>query len=136
MQIFWSLVLTLALSAISTADPLTSTPELKAFTQIQTERVVIGSVADVFTRYDHGEPTTVIHILEFSTDLPLQKPRLLEVRLCGDQSGKLQSAVHTNITLVYNRASQTRLTGCLRLISSNPWRDSSNWETSSPHPVP
>jgi hypothetical protein len=69
-------------------------------------------------------PLTVIHILEFSTDALLKEPALLQVRLCGDQSGRLGPAVHTNITLVYDLASKNRLTGCLSLITSEPWQHS------------
>jgi hypothetical protein len=56
-----------------------------------------------------------------------REPALLQVRLCGDQIGKLEHAVHTNITVIYELASQSRLTGCLNLISSEPWQDSSTW---------
>ncbi|MBZ5667165.1 MAG: hypothetical protein LAO30_21500 [Acidobacteriia bacterium] len=98
-------------------------------TQVNTERVVIGSLADISARYENGKPLTVIHILEFKTDAFPNEPNLLQVRLCGDQSGALGPAVHTNIILAYDLASQSRLTGCLSLISSEPWQDSSKWRT-------
>jgi hypothetical protein len=117
-------ILALALSLSSSAELAASKPELHNFTQVKTERVVIGSVADISARYENGTPITVIHILEFSTDVFLKEPNLSQVRLCGDQSGRLGPAVHTNITLVYNLASHKRLTGCLSLISSEPWQHS------------
>jgi hypothetical protein len=52
----------------------------------------------------------------------------LQVRLCGAHSA-LEAAVHTDIALVYNPVSHSRLTGCLSLISNEPWRDSSRWQT-------
>jgi hypothetical protein len=104
-------------------------PELRNYTQVEAKRVVIGSVADVSVRYENGKPITLIHILEFSTDLfPLLEPNLLQVRLCGAHSA-LEAAVHTNIALVYNLESHSRLTGCLSLISNQPWQDSSRWQT-------
>jgi hypothetical protein len=125
----------LALSATCSASLASSRSELRAFSQIKTERVVIGAVADISAQYESGTPITVVHILEFSTDLPPQTPKLLQVRVCGDQRNRLQSALHTNITLVYNLASQTRLTGCFTLISSDPWKDSSRWQTVTPRPT-
>ena len=94
-----------------------------------TDRVVIGFLADVSARYENGKPITVIHMLEFSTDLFLQEPTLLELRLCGDQRSTLEAVLHTNITLVYRLASQSRLTGCHDSLSSEPWQDGSKWET-------
>ena len=122
-------ILTLALSLSSSAKLAANKPELHIFTQVKTERVVIGSVADISVRYEDRKPITVIHVLEFSTDLFPREPELLQVRLYGDQGGRLEPALHTNITLVYNLASHTRLTGCLNLISSEPWQDSSKWQT-------
>ena len=95
---------------------------------VKTKRVVVGSVADISTRYENGKPITLIRILEFSTDLFPLEPNLVQVRLCGDQ-GALEAAVHTNITLVYNAASHSRLTGCLSLISSDPFADGSQSQT-------
>jgi len=118
------LILALAMSLSSSAETAASKPELHNFTQVKTERVLIGSVADISARYENGMPLTVIHILEFSTDALLKEPALLQVRLCGDQSGRLGPAVHTNITLVYGLASKNRLTGCLSLITSEPWQHS------------
>ena len=107
--------------ARNSVNPNATGSELHNYTQIKTKRVVIGSVGDISARYENGKPITVIHILEFSTDLFPLEPNPLQVRLCGDQSA-LEAAVHTNITLVYNPVSQSRLTGCLNLISSEPWR--------------
>ena len=129
MRSIWFLILALALSLSSLAELAPTKPELLNFTQVKTERVVIGSVADISVRYENDETITVIHILEFRTDLFTKEPALLQVRLCGDQSGKLEPAVHTNIALAYNLASQSRLTGCLSLISSESWADSSKWQT-------
>lgn len=122
-------IFALALSASCFADLAASKPGVPTFTQVKSERVVIGSLADVSARYENGRPITVIHILEFKTDLFPEEPNLLQVRLCGDQNGRLEAVVHTNITLIYELASQSRLTGCLRLISSDPWQDSSPWQT-------
>jgi hypothetical protein len=126
MRSLWFPILALALPVTSSAELSASKPELQHFTQIKTERIVIGSVADVTARYEHNEPITIIHILEFSTDAPPKEPTLLRVLLCGDQSSRLGPVVHTNITLVYNLASHKRLTDCLSLISSEPWQDSIN----------
>jgi hypothetical protein len=124
MRPFWLPVLALALSEISSAKRAAPKPELHNFTQARTERVVIGSVADISARYENGTSITVIHILEFSTDVFLKEPNFVQVHLCGDQGVRLRPAVHTNITLVYNLASPSRLTHCLSLISSEPWQDS------------
>jgi len=123
------LILALALSVSSFAHLAASKIEVPTFTQVKTERVVIGSLADISARYENTNPITVIHILEFSTDVAPREPDLLQVRLCGDQTGRLDHAVHTNITVIYELASQSRLTGCLNLISSEPWQDSSTWQT-------
>jgi hypothetical protein len=129
MRSLWFPILALALSVSSSAELDASKPQLHNFTEVKTERVVIGSVADISARYENGTPITVIHILEFSTDVFLKEPTLLQLRLCEDQSGRLEPAVHTNITLVYNLASHNRLTGCLGLISSEPWQHSSTGQT-------
>ena len=129
MRSFWHLILTSALSVSCSAELATFKSELHTLTQVNTKRVVIGSVADISARYENGRPITVIHILEFSTDVFPKEPNLSQVRLCGDQNGRLQPTVHTNITLVYNSESQSRLTGCLSLISCEPWQDSSKWQT-------
>jgi hypothetical protein len=124
MRSLWLPILALGLSASSSSELATPKPDLHTITHVKTERVVIGSLADISVRYQNGRALTVIHILEFSTDVPFQEPDLLEVRLCGDQGAGLEPAVHTNIRLVYNPASQSRLTGCLTLITSEPWQDS------------
>jgi hypothetical protein len=129
MRSLWCPILALALSVSSSAELDAAKLQLHNFTEVKTERVVIGSVADISARYENGTPITVIHILEFSTDVFLKEPTLLQLRLCGDQSGRLEPAVHTNITLVYNLASHNRLTGCLGLISSEPWQHSSIGQT-------
>jgi hypothetical protein len=129
MRSFSFPILALALSVSCPAELAVFTPELHNFTQVKTKRVVIGSVADISIKYENSKPTTVIQILEFSTDVFPNEPSLLQVRLCGDQGGKLEPAVHTNIILVYNLASQSRLTSCLTLISSDSWEDSSKWQT-------
>jgi len=116
------------LSISSSAEPVAPNPQVRDLTQVQTERVVIGSVADISARYENGKPITVIHILEFSADALLKEPDFLQVRLCGDQGGRLESAVHTNTTLVVNPISQSVLTGCLSLISSEPWKGGSKWQ--------
>ena len=104
--------------------------------QITPVRIVIGSLADVSVRYENGKPLTVIHMLEFRTDVFPKEPELLQVRLCEDQGGRIRPAVHTNITLTYNPASQSRLTGCLSLISVEPWQDTSEWQTVTFNPNP
>ena len=129
MRSLWCPILALALSVSSSAELDAAKLQLHNFTEVKTERVVIGSVADISARYENGTPITVIHILEFSTDVFLKEPTLLQLRLCGDQSGRLEPAVHTNIPLVYNLASHNRLTGCLGLISSEPWQHSSTGQT-------
>jgi hypothetical protein len=127
-------IVALALSVSCFADLAASMPEPLnftqiQFTQIQTKRVVIGSLADISSGYDHGKSITVIHILELSTDVFPLDPPLLQVCLCGDQGRRLKAAVHTNITLIFELASHSRLTGCLSLISSDPWYDLSKWQT-------
>ena len=112
----------------SYSGPNASVPELSNCMQVKTKRAVVGSVADISTGYENGKPITLIRILEFSTDLFPLEPTLVHVRLCGDQRA-LDAAVHTNITLVYNPASHSRLTGCLSLISSDPFADGSQWQT-------
>ena len=62
-------IFALALSVSCFADLAASKPAVPTFTQLKTERVVIGSLADVSARYESGKPITVIHILEFRTDL-------------------------------------------------------------------
>ena len=123
---FGLLIFTLAFPVSScpgeSAAPRRTSLNLK---QIRTERVVIGSVADVSPRSENNRLITVVHMLEFRTDVPLKEPTLLQVRLCGDQSTRLEPAVHTDIMLVYELASPSKLTGCLRLISSEPWQDKS-----------
>ena len=109
------------------SSPNARASELRNCMQVA-KRAVVGSVADISTRYENGKPITLIRILEFSTDLFPLEPNLVQVRLCGDQ-GALNAAVHTNITLVYNPASHSRLTGCLSLISSDPFADGSQWQT-------
>ena len=111
----------------SYSSPNVGAPELRNRMRAKA-KAVVGSVADISTRYENGKPITIIHILEFSTDLFPLEPTLVQVRLCGDQ-GALDAAVHTNITLVYNAASHSRLTGCLSLISSDPFADGSQWQT-------
>ena len=112
----------------SYGSPNARASELRNCLQVKPNRVVVGSVADTSTRYENGKPITLIHMLEFSTDLFPLEPTLVQVRLCGDQ-GALDAAVHTNITLVYNPASHSRLTGCLSMISSDPFADGSQWQT-------
>jgi len=129
MRSLWLPILTLAFSVSSTGELSSSKPELVTLKHITTERAVIGSVADISSRYENGQPITVVHILEFKTDVFPKDPSLLEVRLCGDQSGGIEPAVHSNILLVYDLASHTRLTGCLSLITTEPWQDSSKWQT-------
>ncbi len=129
MRCLWFPIFALALSASSAADLTAPKPEPHNLTQVKTERVAIGSVADISSKYENGKPITVVHILEFRTDVFAKEPTLLQVRLCGDQSERLEPAVHTNITLIYDLASQSRPTGCLRLLSAEPWQDSSKWQT-------
>ena len=111
----------------SYSSPNVRVPELRNRMRAKA-KAVVGSVADISTRYENGKPITLIHMLEFSTDLFPLEPTLVQVRLCGDQ-GALDAAVHTNITLVYNPASHSRLTGCLSMISSDPFADGSQWQT-------
>jgi hypothetical protein len=111
----------------SYSGPNVGAPELRNRMRAKA-KAVVGSVADISTRYENGKPITLIHILEFSTALFPLEPNLVQVRLCGDQRA-LDAAVHTNITLVYNPASHSRLTGCLSLISSDPFADGSQWQT-------
>ena len=120
------LVLTLAFPVTSCpAEPAAPLRESHNFTQVKTERVVIGSVADISSRSENNRPITIVHMLEFRTDVALKEPTLLQVRLCGDQRGRLEPAVHTDIVLVYDLASHSKLTGCLHLIKSEPWQDNS-----------
>ena len=136
MRARWLPIIVLALSVSCVAEQAPATIDLHNFTRIQTERAVVGSVADISARYELGTPITVIHILEFSTDIPLREPNLLQVRLCGDQSRRLGPSIHTNITLIYNLASPTRLPGCLPLISSDSWQDDNKPHTATINPTP
>jgi len=129
MRSLWLPILTVALSVSSPGEVPSPKPDLLTIKHVMTERAVIGSVAGISARYENGQPITVVDILEFKTDVFPKEPSLLEVRLCGDQSGGLEPAVHTNILLVYDLASHTRLTGCLPLITTEPWQDSSKWQT-------
>jgi len=123
---FGFLVLTLAFPVTSCpAEPAAPRRESHSFTQVKTERVVIGSVADISSRSENNRRITIVHMLEFRTDVFLKEPTLLQVRLCGDQISRLELAVHTDVMLVYDLASHSKLTGCLRLISSEPWQDDS-----------
>jgi hypothetical protein len=135
MKSLWLVVLASTLSAGFSAEPApSSAKKTYNFPQIATKRAVIGSVADVSLRYESGKPMTVIHILEFRSDRFPNDPKLLQVRLCGNQSASLEPAVHTNITLIYNTASRSRITGCLGLISNDPWKDSTEERvTAIPH---
>lgn len=123
LHIFW-----IAVALDSFAKPISPQHDICHFTQLKAERTVIGALSDVSAKYDHGRSITVIHILEFETDVFPQEPVLWEVRLCGDQSNILEPSVHTNIAIVYALASTSRLTGCLGLISVDPWQDSSKWQ--------
>ena len=127
MRCLWFPIFALALLANSSAELTAPKPTLHNLTQVKTERVAIGSVADISPQYENGKPITVVHILEFRTDVFPTEPRLLQVRLCGYLSERLEPAVHTNITLIYDLASQSRLTGCLRLLSAEPLQDRSKW---------
>jgi len=129
MHCLWFPIFALALSASSSAELTAPKLELHNLTQVKTERVAIGSVADISPQYENGKPITVVHILEFRIDVFPTEPRLLQVRLCGYLSERLAPAVHTNITLIYDLASQSRLTGCLRLLSAEPWQETSKWQT-------
>jgi hypothetical protein len=129
MRLLWFPILALALSSGAFAELTASKVPLRNLTQINTERVAIGSVADISSKYENGKAITVVRLLEFKTDVFVKEPNLLQVRLCGDQSKRLESVVHTNITLIYDLASQSKLTGCLRLLSAEPWQDSSKWQT-------
>ncbi len=122
-------IFALALSASSSAELTAPKLDLHNHTQVKTERVTIGSVADISSNYENGKPITVVRILEFRTDVFPREPMLLQVPLCGYLSERLAPAVHTNITLIYDLASQSRLTGCLRLLSAEPWQEPSRWQT-------
>jgi hypothetical protein len=127
---FGFLIFALAFPVNSNAAAATAPwPESNDLTQVNTQRVAVGSVADILSRSENNRPITIVHILEFKTDDFWRKPPLLTVRLCGDHSGTLEPAVHTNIILIYDIASPSRLTGCVRLISSEPWQDNSKWQT-------
>jgi len=128
---------TAAQSASSIGDVAASSKvEVRRVTPVKRKRIIIGSVADVSVSQIHGSLITVIHILDFSTDVLPKEPNLLEVRLCGDQSGGIGPMVHTDVTLVYDPSSQSRLTGCSGLISSEPWQDNSKWQTITVHFYP
>lgn len=129
MRSVWVLILAIALSIASVAE---FAPYKRAFHDhkpVKTERVVVGSLADISARYENGKPVTVIHILDFSKDVYPNEPTLLQIRLCGDQADTLGQVVHTNISLVYDLASHSALTGCLTLLGAEPWQDGSRWQT-------
>jgi hypothetical protein len=129
MRAIWFPILALTSSIISYAGTDISTQVLLKPLQTKAERIVIGSLADISVRYESNKLITVVYVLDFSKDVFVQEPILLQVRLCGDQLAGLGPAVHTNITLIYDTASQSRLTGCLKLISSESWHDNSEWQT-------
>jgi hypothetical protein len=66
-------------------------------------RLVIGSVDDLCATYENETPITVIHILEFSTNLLLTKPSFLLMCLCRDQDR------------------------CINTIGSELWEDTNKW---------
>lgn len=125
----WYAILALTLSVSSSAEPTHSQRDLTSTAHRTSQRLVIGSVADVAFRYENGQPITVIHILEFKSDPFPQEPKYLQVRLCGNQYDRFKPVVHTDISLVYNPISQTKMTGCLPFISSESWHDNSKWQT-------
>src|SRR5438046_9883890 len=84
------------------------------FTSISTNRTVVGSLGDVSIRYDNDRQITIIHMLDFGSDMFPGGSDLLQVRLCGNQQAALEPFIHTNLLLTFNLASPSRLTGCLR----------------------
>ena len=130
MRALPSLVLALFVVIRATAVPIATAHQRFGFlTQLKTTHVVIGSVADILVDYQHAGVTTVMHVIEFSTDPFPNEPMLLEMRFCGGYSKQLEAAVHTNVTVIYDLRSPNRRSGCLRLISVEPWRDDSPWQT-------
>jgi hypothetical protein len=95
--------------------------------KIGSNRTVIGSIASVDAHFESGRPVTTIRVLEFSKDYGLGEPTLTDVRLCGDQSGSLYGI--SNVSFVYSLISPSALTGCLPLVSAEPWQDSSRWNS-------
>jgi hypothetical protein len=73
--------------------------------QLKTERVVIGSVADISARYENGKPITVILILEFSTDLFTKDPELFSCA-CSGEPGQHSSNWQT-VTVKPNAAQRS-----------------------------
>jgi hypothetical protein len=127
MPSLWVAILTLALHAGAFEQKASSAPELRQSFEVETQRVVSGSVVDASRTYESGQPITVIHILEFSANLFPMEPKPLRLRLCGNQNNEIQSAIHTNITLVYRPVSHSRLTGCVALVKIVPYIDNGAW---------
>ena len=125
--------LTIAISALlhATAAPSRSNPQTLA--RVASAQHIIGSLADVKAARDHGQPITVIHILNFRTDAFPGEPDLLQVRLCGDWSNAFSGVVHTDISLVFDPASPSKSTSCQPFISLDPWQDDSRWQTITPN---
>jgi hypothetical protein len=129
----WPAVLTIAISTLlhSTAIPPRSNPQ--ALARAGSAQHIIGSLADVKTTRDHGQPLTVLHILDFRTDAFPGEPDLLQVRLCGDWSNAFSGVIHTDISLVFDPASPSKSTDCQPFISLDPWQDDSHWQTITPN---
>lgn len=128
MRPLWLGILVFALSANSFSKP-TAPTHVDRVIPVPTFRLVVGALADISANHARGTPVTFLHILEFTSNWTPQEPSLLEVRLCGDYSRDLAGSVHTNISVVYRLASASRSTGCLSLVSVQPWRDYSPWQT-------
>jgi hypothetical protein len=94
-------------------------------------RLVMGHVDDLSATYENCAPITVIHILELCTDLLLKELTLLQVRLCGSHNERLRPTVLTNITLIYDLASNSKRTNCLRLIGSDPREGRNKWQAAT-----
>jgi len=128
MRPLWLAILVFASSAGSFSKP-TAPMHVDRSIHVRTSRRVVGALADVSVDQAHGRPVTSLHILEFTSKWTAQEPALLEVRLCGDYSHDLAASVHTDISIVYRLTSPSRSTGCLSLVSVQPWRDDSPWQT-------
>ena len=75
MRSFCFLFLASALSVSSSGKLVAPKPELQYSSHVNTQRAVIGSVADITSKYENGTLVTVVHILESRTDLFPREPR-------------------------------------------------------------
>jgi len=118
------------LYAHSSSRPLSATLDIG--THRSTNRLLVGAVADISVSYVRGIPVTSMNVLEFTPIWTSEETPTPQVRLCGALHRSLAPFLHKNVRLTYASESPSRSTGCLRLISIEPWHDNSKWQTIAP----